>query len=316
MSTSEYFAPPQPISQVNNYSKDSHNQSTQGSRHLSTSEYSIAEMVYQQGQLTKLLLDHNLKADLPARQIEPFDGDPIKWPAFQSAFEFCIEEKVKIDKERIQFLDQFTRGEANVLVRSCMSANFVSYADAKSQLQRKFGNKHKVVEAYLKKLREYPEIKGGDGPVLHRYALILIECRNTLSGLDCERELDNTASIKALVAKLPYRLRDRWRATVDYIEEEKGNVVRYSDFVTFVDKQARIATNPAYGNIAADKEVKGQRSPKARHTSMATNVNPAGDTTQEPKKSKQNDAAMSKPCMYCNGTHSMEGCRKSQLQID
>ena len=180
----------------------------------------------------------------------------------------------------------------------------------------------------MKKLREFPDVKGNDSLGLHQFSLVLIECKNTMTGLDYLQELDNTASMKTLVDKLPFRLKDRWRINVDYLEEEQGKVVKYSDFVNFVERQARIASNPAFGEIASDKDVKGR--PRARHvgTSLATNVEtkPSWSSTagsekgvnekqkpaQEKKKPvKPNNAATQKPCTYCNGdTHSMEYCKK------
>ena len=52
-----------------------------------TSAHPVADMVYQQGQFTKLFLGHNLKEGLRKRIIEPYDGDPIKYPTFIAAFE-------------------------------------------------------------------------------------------------------------------------------------------------------------------------------------------------------------------------------------
>ena len=52
-------------------------------------------MVYQQGQLIKLLLEHSMKAGLPKRIIEPYDGNPINiYPTFIAAFEYWIEDKL------------------------------------------------------------------------------------------------------------------------------------------------------------------------------------------------------------------------------
>ena len=178
---SSYYAPPRPTSEVKDYSRDSHNQYSYNqqkpeffSSPKHTSEYPIAEMVYQQGQLTKLLLEHNLKADLPNRIIEPYDGNPMKYPAFISAFEFCIEQKLSHDKERMQFLEQLTRGEANALVRSCMSAK-TGYSEARKLLEKKYGNRHKIAAAYLNKLTNFPDIKGNDDSARYQFSILLIE---------------------------------------------------------------------------------------------------------------------------------------------
>ena len=114
-----------------------------------------------------------------------------------------------------------------------MSAK-AGYSEARRLLEKKFGNKHRIAQAYLKKLREFPDVKGSDSSALYQFLLVLIECKNTMTGSDYLQELDNTASMKTLVDKLPFRLKYRWRINGDYLEEEHGKVVKYSDFVSIL----------------------------------------------------------------------------------
>jgi hypothetical protein len=284
---------------------------------ISSSQPDIANMVYQQGELTKLLLEHNLKSSLPQRVIQTFDGDPLEYPAFMSAFKYCIEEKSTSDKDRLYYLEQYTRGDANKLVRSCMSAED-GYFQAKKLLEKKYGNKHKIAEAFVKKAMSWPEVKSDDTSQLGRLSLFLIECRNVLTDLNCINELDHTTSIKAIVLKLPYRLRDRWRVTVDRIMEECGHTVKFSHLVDFIEKQSRIASNPVYGDVASarDGNKATNRNSKEfnrrpRGSSFATNVASPGQGKQ--KSAETPSGSTDSTCTFCNGkNHSLAVCRKLQ----
>ena len=154
------------------------------------------------GNLSLLMLESIRKAALPTRQLQPFSGDPLEYGSFIQAFMFTIENKTDSEVDRLYFLEQFTIGEANRLVRSCMSAPN-GYKEARRLLDRKCGNKHRIVEAYMRRITEVPEIKGNDATGLHKFAVLLVECHNNIAGLGYEQELNNTASMKLIVSKLP-----------------------------------------------------------------------------------------------------------------
>ena len=104
-----------------------------------------------------------------------------------------------------------------------------------------YGNKFRIAEAYLKKAQDLAIIKAEDTSGLTSYSLFLLEYYNTMEGLDYAEELDHTYNIKALVAKLPYKLRERWRAVSSEIQETRSVV--FTDLSKFVEKQAKIASN-------------------------------------------------------------------------
>jgi hypothetical protein len=63
------------------------------------------------------------------------------------------------------------------------------------------------------------------------------------------RNGNNTSHLQVLVLKLSHKLRDKWRTVTEIIHEEKECVVTFKDLVLFVDKQARIVSNPKYDNL-------------------------------------------------------------------
>ncbi|XP_072025355.1 uncharacterized protein [Amphiura filiformis] len=211
----------------------------------------------------------------------------------------------------------------------------VGYLEAKRLLERKYGNKHKIAEAYLAKMRQWPNVKG-DSSGLQDLSLFLLECKNTMTSLGYTNELQSTANIRMLMMKLPYSMRDRWRRQVDYVEEERNKVVTFEDFTSFLEKQARIATNAAYGRSATEKEDSTKKEERVKNPNyqtykarrnLATNTEAvsASVTSNSPGArpnvmsyspgARPNVSSSSpgadKPCTYCKGKdHTLEMCNK------
>ena len=228
-----------------------------------------------------MLLDQQLKATLPKRDIKPFDGDPMVYATFMQAFKYGVEMKTQNDADRLYYLEQFTVGEPNKLVRSCLNNEHIQYAAVKKLLADKFGNKYRIAEAFKRKVECWPIVKGEDANALNNLALFLVECRNTMTDLEVMNEMDHAANIRLLMSKLTFGLRNKWRSLADNIEEAQGRVAGFPEFVSFVEKQARIASNPVYGQIATETDrVKGsiaqsnRRSDRNRGgiSSFATNI--------------------------------------------
>lgn len=276
----------------------------------------VVGLMREQGNLTRLLMEHQMRALLPQRSIKAFGGDALEYVSFIRAFEHNIESKIFNEKDKLYYLDQYTINDANKLVKSCMHME-EGFSKAKQLLQKKFGGKYKIAEAFVKKATSWPEVKADDATGLNSFSLFLIECRNVLMDLNYISELDHTTNIKVIVMKLPHRLRDKWRFKVDQIMEVEGDAVRFSDLVDFVERQSRILSNPIYGDVTSRESRKiDSRSPKGFSTyrrnrgssSFATNIAPSSQDKRN-EASSRSDTQMA--CMYCDSNnHDLATCRK------
>lgn len=269
------------------------------------------------GNLTNFLVDQHNNIGLPQRTIKEFTGDPLDYASFISSFEYTIERKVQDNKGRLYYLEQYTKGEANRLVRSCLHLREEEcYQEAKHLLERNFGSKHRIAEAYLSKLRQWPNVPRNNPSSLQELSLFLIECKNTVSNLNYSTELDSTANIKMVVAKLHFTLQEKWKTVAFNIEEEQERVVRFSDLINFVERHARIATNPSFGNIPKPDEPeknnnnnnKGkQQGKRFRGSSFATSAQTQDDADNKQKGDSTDSTKHA--CSYCKkDNHSLENC--------
>lgn len=55
--------------------------------------------------------------------------------------------------------------------------------------------------------------------------------------------------MKTVVTKLPYKLREQWRAKACEIMESIQSRAKFSHMVEFVEKQVKISSDPVFGAI-------------------------------------------------------------------
>ncbi|KAK7882611.1 hypothetical protein WMY93_028785 [Mugilogobius chulae] len=227
-------------------------------------------------------------ASLPPQNIPVFKGDPLEYRLFIRAFEHGVEDKTDNDKDRLYYMEQ----------------------------------------ERVNKALEWPTIKSDDGEALHAFGLYLTGCRNAMNDVEFMEELDNTANMRAIIAKLPYKLRERWRTYACGVHEWDQRRAKFEDLVDFVNKQAKEALHPLFGDIkdgAAKGQAKSQTderlqkrfSSRKAFTTAATITNyQDANPKAKSKVGGTQVCAFSKPCLFCQGAeHVMEQCKKIKKSL-
>lgn len=108
----------------------------------------MINIMEKQNEITAALVKQQLSTSLPPRTIPIFEGDPLEYRMFIKAFEQGVEAKTG-KADCLYYLEQFTRGQPQELVRSCQHMTPEhGYAVAKELLQYHFGNPYKIATAY------------------------------------------------------------------------------------------------------------------------------------------------------------------------
>ncbi len=176
----------------------------------------------------------------------------------------------------------------------------------RQKLAKKFGNKFAIAEAFKLKAERWPDVKPIDSKQWMSFSVFMHEYWNTLCDLNFNHDFDQSNTVKFLLDKLPYGVRNQWRVLADDLFQKEERVPGFDEFVKFVDRQARLVNHPVYGNIHVDtpkQQTKQQTKPddsrQKKRRSFATTA-----TT------KSEDKAISKKCDYCHSdTHNMAVCR-------
>lgn len=269
---------------------------------------SMMAIMQKQNDITAMLVHQQCIASLPKRDIQLFDGDPLQYHAFVQAFEQTIEGRTDNTVDLLHYLEQYTRGQPQQLVRSCQHmTDGTGYATAKSLLQEHFGNEHVIASAYMDKIFSWPAIKSEDGKALQAYSLFLRGCCNAMKDVYDLCDLNTSANMIAVIKKLPYKLRDKWRTEACNIQERHRKRAMFVDIVTFIEREVRIATDPVFGDIQDPPTMgafSGRAKPvprlQARGSSFATTL-----TTVE----RDAKDGSEKTCLFCKKDgHMLESC--------
>ena len=205
----------------------------------------LQALVQQQQQST-------LALTLPQPDVPVFSGNPIEYWTFIRAFENLIDKKTTSESARLYYLVQYTSGEEQELVKSCLSMSEDSgYRTALALLQKSYGSSYKIASAYVEKLSSGPAIRAEDGEALKRFSIALTGCENTLTEIGYLNKLENPDTLRAIVLRLPFGLRQKWRDVADNITETQNWEITIADLSNFVSAKARAATHAVFGDISS-----------------------------------------------------------------
>lgn len=129
-----------------------------------------------------------------------------------------IDSKTQNEKENLFFSEQYTRGEPQDLVRSCeYMPQSKGCKEARIVLNKQYGDCLKIAmeeqnfrTSSTGKALKWLQIKSDDVKGLNAYSLFLIGCRNTMQDIDYMDEMDNPINMRAILSKLPFKMREKW----------------------------------------------------------------------------------------------------------
>jgi hypothetical protein len=180
--------------------------------------------------LQHLLNQHQQSAllmTLPNAHVPTFGGDPVDYCHFIRLFETLIEAKTSFGSSRLYYLVQYTSGDVQEFMQSCLSMNpDEGYQFAMKLLKQRYGQAYRIATACLDRVTKVPQIKSEDGEALQRFSVLLTSCKFTLKEIGYLSKLDNPDSLQSVISRLPYSLRQRWRDVADDITSNERDNVR------------------------------------------------------------------------------------------
>ena len=268
--------------------------------------------------LQQLLNQHQqsaLSMTLPNAEVPTFGGDPLDYCNFIRSFENLIETKTTSGSARLYYLVQYTSGDVQELMRSCLSMRpDKGYETAKNLLKQRYGQAYRIAMAYLDRIMTVPQIKSEDGEALQKFSVLLSSCKNTLKEIGYLNKLENPNSLQNVISRLPYSLRQRWRDVADDITSNKKREITFEDVEKFVEAKARALTHPIFGRINSDARNKSIQDPnKGSRGRYAFGVDgrfqkDVGNEVPNPTESGKESRAYHNECPMCKGTHLLSRC--------
>ena len=130
-------------------------------------EQSIQQQILklQQQQNQQLTAAHQLATimSLPQPEVSKFCGDVTEYYAFIRAFEARIASRSNSDADCLYYLDQLLIGEPKDLIGGCLHMDPIQgYHEARTLLQREYGDPYKISVAYIDAALSWPNVKHDD----------------------------------------------------------------------------------------------------------------------------------------------------------
>ena len=218
---------------------------------------------------------------------------------------------------RMYYLVQYMAGDVQELMRSCLAMDSEEgYREARKLLAKRYGQPYKIASAYVERVTNGPAIKAEDGTALQSFSALLTTCRNTLNEIGYLSKIENPDSLKKVVARLPFSLRQKWCEVAGEIMEAKAREVTIADIADFVEKKAHILTHPIFGDIISEPKsetvLEGRRPANRRLSSFAAD---AHDPSSSANGSVSDDTLVLGPreptlsCPLCKATHWLSQCK-------
>ena len=184
---------------------------------------------------------------LPQPNVPAFTGHPVENCDFIRAFKNLIERKTSSPSTRLYYLTQYTSGQVQDLVQSCLAMQEDrGYKEARKLLAERYGQSYKIATAYVNRVINGQPIRTDDGPTLHKFLILLTSCRNTLKEIGYLNRLENPEGLRKIVDRLPYPLWVKWRKLVDTIMQKEARDPNFKDITDFVEARSRVTNHPIF----------------------------------------------------------------------
>ena len=233
---------------------------------------------------------------LPAPEPSVFDGNPLRFAAWKSSFTSLIVSRNVPVNEKIYYLQKYLAGEA----RECVEGLFYfdteeAYQNAWKQLEKRFGDKFLISEAFRNKLHIWPEIYNNDNKGLRKYADFLMQCAIAINEIPGLLILNDCHENRKLLGKLPRWSQVEWSKRVS----ESSTYPNFKQFAEFVVKIAERVNNPILADLYPPRSAPSKKTGEARILSTVANDVPPRSA------SEQNN------CSFCKlENHILQNCRE------
>lgn len=227
-----------------------------------------------------------------------------------------IESRVSVDKERLYFLNKYTSGKANDVIKGFVTLKSNdSYEKAKRLLTQRFGDPHRVSNAYKVRLRNWPQITEGDSNGLQAFSDFLGQCEEAMKSVEFLNDLNSTEVLKQVSSKLPSYSGVKWCRNAFETKKKSGRVVTFHDLVKFVESEADLATDPVFspdvlkaerGKVHNKYKPGTNRRRPTNSSSFAITADPSKD--KKGPKLGNKIPSQSKTCPMCSKSHMLDNC--------
>ena len=168
---------------------------------------------------------------LPVQKQPVFSGNAFDYPAFVTVFDGTILNNVSKEDDKLYFLNKYTSGKANEIVKGFLSSEH-GYSMARKIQDQRCGNPTKIGETFKVHLRNWPQKNDGNSAALQDFADFLVCCEEAMRISDVITELNSSQILKESCARLPSYLCIKWCAQDHDMQKNLKKQVAFHDLIS------------------------------------------------------------------------------------
>ena len=192
---------------------------------------------------------------VPEIDIDVFGGNPLEFHYFMAVFHEAIEKKIEDLHGKLTRLIKYTTGEVKEMVKNYIQLPpKEGYETAKQMMHKLYGDPHKVIAAYRKEIKQWPQIKPGDAEAYRKFHNFLLKCEN-ITQMQTWNVLDTPEIMCMLLSKLPSVTRDKWSRRVLLIRRKQEKEPELADFLDFVNDENLIVNDLVFSKKAVEQYI-------------------------------------------------------------
>ena len=148
------------------------------------------------------------------------------------------------------------------MVQNCIQLPPKGYETAKQMMHKLYGDTQRVIAAYRKEIKQWPQIKPGDAEAYRKFHNFLLKCEN-IAQLQTWNVLGAPEIMCMLLSKLPGGKRDKRSRRILLIRRRQGKQPELANFIDFVNDENLIVSDPVFCKEGVeqytDKKTKSRR---------------------------------------------------------
>ena len=121
-------------------------------------------------------------------------------------------------------------------------------------MHKLYGDPHRVIAAYRKEIKQWPQMKPGDAEAYRKFYNFLLKCEN-ITQMQAWGVLDTPEIMCMLLSKIPGETRDKWSSRVQLIRRKQAKEPELADFIDFVNHENLIVNDPVFSKEAVDQYI-------------------------------------------------------------
>ncbi|KAL6455426.1 hypothetical protein MHYP_G00361280 [Metynnis hypsauchen] len=238
---------------------------------------------------------------IPVPEPTMFNGDPLRYNDWKISFQTLIDQKNIPAEEKIYYLRKYVGGSAKKAIESYFLLGTESaYLAAWCILEERYGSPFLIAKAFRDKIDAWPKISAKGSLELQDFVDFLRSCESAMPQIRSLEVLNDCNENRKILAKLPDWLTSRWNRKVIEVVEESQTFPCFSQFVTFLTREAKIACNPIT-SLHALKPSEGEKNKGLKSRTFEAKA----------LVMSSDEKANVTSCIFCEKVgHSLPECRK------